>query len=151
VGFLAWEVLLAAALVRILIADNSMPWRRFLHTLVQHYPTWQVVAETLDGLDTIEKARDLQPDLIFLDIGLPGLNGIEAARKIKKASPMIKIVFLSAHTHPVIVQAAFNAGGLGYVTKTDAWQDLPMAVEALIAGRKFISPRLRTPSPDDSA
>jgi DNA-binding NarL/FixJ family response regulator len=141
---------LTAAFVRILLADNSAPWRRFLHTFVKHYPTWQVIAESFDGLDTIERARDLQPDLILLDVGLPGLNGIEAARKISEASPTIKILFLSAHTHPVIVQAALNAGGLGYVTKLDASQDLPMAVAAVLAGKIFVSQRLRTDIPDSS-
>ena len=144
------EVSLAEAFVRILLADDSEEWRRFLLAFTKHYPSWQIVAETCDGPDTIQKAGDLQPDLILLDICLPGINGIEAARKIKKASPTTKILFISALTHPAIVQAASNAGGLGFVTKTDAVRDLSSAVEAVLAGQKFVSPQLVVREPTDS-
>ena len=144
-GFVLREGFLAEAFVRILLADDSEQWRHFILALVKHYPSWQIIAETGDGPDTIDKAIDLQPDVIFLDICLPVINGIEAARKIKRVSPMTKILFLSALTHPAIVQAALNAGGLGFVTKTDALPDLPLAVEAMLAGNKFVSPRLLAP------
>lgn len=140
---------MAEAFVRILLADDSEPWRRFLLTLVKHYPAWQIIAETCNCADTIQKAGDLQPDLIFLDICLPGINGIEAARTIKKTLPKTKIVFLSTLTHPVIVQAALNAGGLGFVAKTDVLRDLPLAVEAALAGQKFLTPQSLAQEPED--
>ncbi len=138
---------MAESLVRILLADDSEQWRRFLLTFVKDYPSWQVIAETCDGQGTIEKASELQPDLIFLDICLPGINGIEAARMIKKTAPRTKILFLSTLTHPAIVQAASNVGGLGFVTKTDTLRDLPLAVEAVLAGQRFVSPRLLAQEP----
>lgn len=130
---------MATAFVRILIADDSEQWRRFLLTFVRHYSAWQIVGEAANGPDTIQKAGALQPDLIFLDIALPGINGIEAARTIKKVSPRIKILFVSAQMHPVIVQAALNAGGVGFVSKTHVSRDLYVAVEAVLVGQKFVS------------
>lgn len=80
--------------IRILIVDDFEPWRRSLCSLLQQNPAWQVICEASDGLEAIEKSRELQPDLILLDIGLPKLNGIEAARQIRKLAPGARILFL---------------------------------------------------------
>src|SRR5712671_436231 len=82
-------------LVRVLVADDFAPWRRLLHTILREKPELQVVCEVSDGLEAVQKARELQPDLILLDIGLPTLSGIEAARRIRSIAPKAKILFVS--------------------------------------------------------
>ena len=84
------------ASVRILIVDDCEPWRRMILTLLQEYPDWQIICEASDGLEAVQKSKELQPDLILLDIGLPGMNGIEAARQIREIAPRSKILFLTA-------------------------------------------------------
>jgi CheY-like chemotaxis protein len=106
-------------------------------------PEWQVIAEAADGLDAIQKAEELKPDLIVLDIGLPKLNGIEAARRIRQFSPGSKIVFLSQHNDLDVVQAALSTGALGYVHKTDAESELLAAVDAVLRGKQYVSGSLK--------
>src|SRR6266576_5548215 len=101
--------------IRILIADDYESWRRQVRLLFQARPEWQVVAEALDGSEAVQKAEELKPDLILLDIGLPKLNGIEAALRIRQLSPSPKIIFLSLHTSLDVVQAALSTGARGYV------------------------------------
>src|SRR5438309_6567457 len=91
-------------LIRILIGDDYEGWRRQARLLLQARPEWQVIAEALDGSEAIQKAEELKPDLIVLDIGLPKLNGIEAARRIGQLSPSSKIIFLSLYSSPDVVQ-----------------------------------------------
>ncbi len=95
-----------------------------------------------DGLDAIQKAEELLPDLVVLDVGLPTLNGIEAARRIRKLSPKSKLLFLSQESSADIVQQAFSSGAMGYVVKLHAESELLVAVEAVLRGEKFISPTL---------
>ena len=132
---------LAAASVRILIVDDFEPWRRFLRSFLRKNPAWQIICEASDGLEAIEKSRELQPDLILLDVGLPVLNGIEAAKQIRKDSPRSKIVFLSENTFPEIVREALRVGGCGYVVKSDAGGDLVAALEAAVANKQFVGHR----------
>ena len=102
-------------------------------------PALQIVGETSDGLEAVHKAEELQPDLIVLDIGLPTLNGIEAARRIRKLSPESKIVFISQESSADVVQEALALGALGYVVKAHAGSELLAAVEAVLEGRQFVS------------
>ena len=108
----------------------------------------QVVCEVSDGLEAVQKAEELKPDLILLDIGLPTLNGIEAARQIRKLAPESKILFLSQESSADVVQEALNLGALGYVVKADARRDLSDAVEAVLLGEQFVSilPNCEVPS-----
>ncbi len=129
--------------IRILIADDLKDWRRQVLSLFQARPEWQVIAEAADGPDAIQKAEELKPDLIVLDIGLPKLNGIEAARQIRQFSPNSRIVFLSQNDDLDIVRAALSTGALGYVYKADAQSDLLLAVDAVLRGRQFVSSRLK--------
>lgn len=99
----------------------------------------QIVGETADGLEAVQKAEELQPDLVVLDIGLPSLNGIEAARRIRKLSPESKILFVSQESSGDVVQEALALGALGYVVKTHAGSELLAAVEAVCQGRPFVS------------
>jgi DNA-binding NarL/FixJ family response regulator len=99
--------------IRILIAEDYKDWRRQVRLLFQAQPEWHIIAEAADGPDAIQKAEELKPDLIVLDIGLSKLNGIEAARRIRQLSPSSKIVFLSQNNDRDVVRAALGAGGLG--------------------------------------
>lgn len=92
-----------------------------------------------DGLEAVQKAEELRPDLILLDIGLPTLNGIEVARRIRKLSPESKIIFVSQESSADVVQAALALGAQGYVVKAQAATDLVAAVEAVLAGKTFVS------------
>jgi DNA-binding NarL/FixJ family response regulator len=125
--------------VRILIVDDFKDWRRQVLSLFQARPEWQVIAEAADGPEAIEKAEEFEPDLIVLDIGLPKLNGIEAARQIRKLSPSSKIVFLSQNNDHDVVRAALGIGAVGYVHKMDALSELLSAVYAVLRGEQFVS------------
>jgi DNA-binding NarL/FixJ family response regulator len=106
-------------------------------------PEYQVIGEASDGSEAVQKAEELKPDLIVLDIGLPELNGIEAARRIRHFSPSSKIIFLSQYNLLDVVQAALSTGALGYVCKTDVRGDLLPAIEAALRGKNFISRGLK--------
>jgi DNA-binding NarL/FixJ family response regulator len=125
--------------IRILVADDFEGWRRQVRLLFQARPQWQIIAEVSDGSEAVQKAEELKPDLIVLDIGLPKLNGIEAARRIRELFPSSKIIFLSLHNSPDMVQAALSTGALGYVRKTDALSELLPAVDAVLRGERFVS------------
>jgi DNA-binding NarL/FixJ family response regulator len=129
--------------IRILIADDFKDWRRQVLLLFQERPEWQVIAEAADGTEAIQRAEELQPDLILLDIGLPKQDGIEAARQIRRLSPSCKIVFLSQHNDLDIVRAALDTGAQGYVRKTDAKSELVPAVDAVLRGKQFVSSSLK--------
>ena len=129
--------------IRVLIVDDFENWRRQVHSLLQARPAWQVIAEASDGSEAVQKAEDLKPDLILLDIGLPKLNGIEAARRIRQRSPSSKIIFLSQNSDLDVVRAAVGTGALGYVLKTDAGRELLPAVDAVLRGKQFVSSSLK--------
>jgi DNA-binding NarL/FixJ family response regulator len=116
--------------------------RRFIATKLQTKQEVQIVSEAADGAEAVEKAQELHPDLILLDIGLPTLNGIEAARKIQKLSPESKILFVSENRSADVVQEALRSGGLGYVVKSDAEKDLLPAVDSVLNGKSFVSSSL---------
>ena len=99
----------------------------------------QIVGEFIDGLEAVRKAEELRPDLIVLDIGLPSLNGIEAARRIRKLCPESEILFVSQESSADVVQEALALGALGYVVKAHAGSELLDAVEAVLQGRQFVS------------
>src|SRR5215471_16902614 len=130
---------LEESVIRVLVVEDHPPFRRFVRSVLEQRPGIQIVYESSDGLEAVQKAAELQPDLIVLDIGLPTLNGIEAARQISKLSPKSKIIFFTQHSSAEIAQAAFNAGALGYVIKVHAASELLAAMEAVCQGRRFIS------------
>jgi DNA-binding NarL/FixJ family response regulator len=105
-------------------------------------PELHIVGEVSDGLEAIRKAEELRPDLILLDVGLPTLNGIEAARHIRRLVQESKIVFVSQESSADVVEEAFRLGAKGYVAKTDAGSDLLIAVSAVLHGEIFASTRL---------
>ena len=125
--------------VRVLVVDDSESWRRFVCSTLVKRPELQVICEVSDGLEVVQKAEELQPDLIVLDIGLPKLNGIEAARQIRKLAPESKILFLSQESSADVVQEALDLGALGYVVKANAGTELLAAVQAVLRGKQFVS------------
>ena len=128
--------------VRILVVDDFPDWQRLVMEWLREHTHLQVIGVASDGLEAVLKAQQLQPDLILLDIGLPTLNGIEAARRIRELSPNAKILFLSQESDRAVAGAAIDAGGHGYVVKSEAFNDLFPAMEAVMLGKTFISPTL---------
>jgi len=126
---------------RVLVVEDSEPFRRFICSTLEKRPEFQIVGEVTDGLEAVQRAEELHPDLIVLDIGLPSLNGIEAARRIRKLSAESKILFVSQESSSDIVQEALGAGARGYVVKTDAGSELLEAVDAILRGEQFVGRR----------
>ena len=125
----------------ILLAEDFEPWRRFVSSALKHESQLRIVCQVTDGMDAVKKSKELQPDLVLLDIGLPTLNGIEAARQIRRLSPKTKILFVSQESSVDIVQAALSLGAWGYVVKADAQAELLLAINTVLSGRKFVGSR----------
>jgi len=125
--------------VRVLLVDDYEPFRRFVREKLKTRSELEVVGEATDGLEAVQKAEELQPDLIVLDIGLPKLNGIEAAHRMSKLVPSTTILFLSQNDDAEIVEAALSNGAKGYVLKLDAERELLPAVGAVLRGERFAS------------
>lgn len=128
-----------APLVRVLVVEDYEPFRRFVRSSLGKRPDLEIVGEVSDGLEAVQKATELQPDLIVLDVGLPSLNGIETARRIRILSPNSKILFESQDSAPELVQQALSLGALGYVLKAHAATDLLAAVDAVLRSEQFVS------------
>jgi DNA-binding NarL/FixJ family response regulator len=128
----------------VLVVDDYGPWRSFASQTLQEKPELQVVGQASDGLEAIQKAQELRPDLILLDIGLPTVDGIKAARRILQYAPKTKILFLSQERSSDIVQEALRTGARGYVLKSGAATELLPAVEAVLQGKQFVSASLTT-------
>ena len=128
--------------IRVLIVEDFEPFRRFVASILQKQPELQIICEVSDGLEAVQKAEELQPDLIVLDIGLPKLNGIEAARRIRRLSPNSKILFLSENRSWDIAEEALRMSAGGYVVKSDAAGELLLAVNAVLGGKRFVSASL---------
>jgi DNA-binding NarL/FixJ family response regulator len=125
--------------IRVLVVEDCEPWRRHFSTALQKQPELQVIGEVSDGLEAVQKAQELQPDLILLDIGLPSLNGLEVARRIRKVSPASRILFVSENRSADIAEEALSTGASGYVVKSDAASELLRAVNAALEGKRFVS------------
>jgi len=125
--------------VEILIVEDFQPYRAYIASLLKEKSGLRLVSEVGDGLQAVEKAQELKPDLILLDIGLPGLNGIEAGRQILKIIPESKIVYLTQETSGDVVREAFNVGARGYVVKSQAGSELLEAIDAVLQGKRFVS------------
>jgi DNA-binding NarL/FixJ family response regulator len=128
--------------LRILIADDHSVVRMGLRALLESRSSWQVCAEASDGRDAVDKATKLQPDIAILDIGMPLLNGVEAARRIRKASSHTEILILTMHESDDLVQQVVEAGARGYILKDDADRVLLAAVDALRQHKPYFSVRV---------
>ena len=127
-----------ASKVRALVVDDFEPFRQFTVSTLQTKQELLVVGEASDGLEAVQKAEELQPELILLYLGLPTLNGFEAARQIRKLAPESKIIFVTQESSLDVVQAGLNLGVMGWVVKTGAAIDLLAAVQAVCDGRQFV-------------
>ena len=118
--------------IRILVADDFEDWRVRIRELLSFRPAWRIVAEAPDGLESVQKAAELQPDVVLLDIQMPGLNGIEAARRIRQECPGSRIIFLSQSSDKEIIRAALEIGAKAFVQKAMAARELIPAIEAAL-------------------
>jgi DNA-binding NarL/FixJ family response regulator len=125
--------------VRTLIVDDFDPWRKYVCSVLGQLAEFKVLAEASDGQSAVTIAQRLRPDLILLDIGLPVLNGIQAAELIRTSVAEVKILFLSENCDPEVASAALTAGGNGYVVKSDSANELSVALQAVLQGEPFVS------------
>jgi DNA-binding NarL/FixJ family response regulator len=124
--------------IRVIVVEDSEPFRKFICEELAKYPNFQVICQIADGRQAVQKAKELQFDLILLDIGLPSLNGIAAARQILSLAPESKIIFVSQESSSEVVQEALNLGARGYVVKARAAIDLLAAMTAVLEGKQFV-------------
>lgn len=124
--------------IRILVVEDFESWRRFISAAIEQEPQLQLICEVSNGLEAVQKAKELKPDLILLDIGLPKLNGIAAAQQIRTFSPKSKILFLSQESSASVVREALEFGA-GFVVKTDAHRELLSAVKGVMSEEQFLS------------
>jgi DNA-binding NarL/FixJ family response regulator len=137
-------------LFRVLVVDDYEPFRQRVCLSLERRTDFKVIGQASDGLEAVQKAEELQPDLILLDIGLPKLNGMDVARQLRRLVPVAKIVFLSQESSPDIVREGFNLGAMGYVHKPRAHSDLVPALEAVIGGKQFVSRNLERESSENT-
>jgi CheY-like chemotaxis protein len=124
--------------IKILVVEDSEPFRRFVVSTLREKPEF-LVTEASDGLQAVQKAEEHQPDLILLDIGLPILNGLMVARRVRKLAPASKILFLTQESSPDVIREGLGLGALGYVYKPLAHNYLLPAIEAVLRGSQFVS------------
>ena len=128
--------------MRILIADDHDLMRRGIATLLRSHEGWEICAEARTGFEAVSQAEKQKPDIAILDIAMPGLNGLDAARKIRKVSPRTEILVLSVHYSDQLIRDILDAGVRGYVVKSDSDRDLVLAVEALANHQPFFTSRV---------
>ena len=130
------------AAFRILVADDHEVVRKGLVALLQQQSNWEVCGEAADGREAVEKTRELKPDVVILDIGMPSLNGLEATRQILKLDPQAKVLILTLHDSDQVVRDVLNAGARGFLLKSDAARDLVAAVEALRRDKTYFTSKV---------
>ena len=127
--------------LRILIADDHDLMRRGVKALILSHPGWEVCGEAHTGREAVTKCEELKPDVLILDISMPDLNGVEAARRIRKASPSVEILILSMHYSDQLIRDILEAGVRGYIVKSDSDRDLLIAIETLSNHKPFFTSR----------
>jgi DNA-binding NarL/FixJ family response regulator len=130
---------LGRPILKILIVEDNEPFRRFIGSALQQRSDFRIVGEVSDGLEAIQKSRQLQPDLILLDIGLPNLNGIEVAKGARSVAPHARLLFVSQESSSDVVREVLRLGAQGYVHKPHAHEDLLPAIDAVLEGKRFVS------------
>lgn len=128
---------------QILVVDDFQPWQSFVQRLFESHTDLKIIATAIHGLEAVQKATELQPDVILMDVSLPKLNGFQATRQIRVLSPASLILFLSEHRSSDLIEAAFEAGASGYVLKADSNSDLVTGIKAILRGQQFISRSLK--------
>ena len=123
--------------IRILLVDDHPIVRQGLKTLLEGHSVWEVIGEASDGAEAVEKAKDLNPDVMVLDVTMPRMNGLEACRLLRQECPALEILFVTQHDSPQMMREALEAGARGYVVKSNAARDLLAAVDAVSHHRVF--------------
>jgi DNA-binding NarL/FixJ family response regulator len=123
--------------IRILLADDHPVVRQGLRTLLEGQPGWEVVGEASNGLEALDKVDSLQPDVLVLDVTMPGMNGLQACRLLRQRAPDVEILFVTQHDSPQMMREALDAGARGYVVKSNAARDLLEAVKSVSQHRVF--------------
>ena len=123
--------------IRILLVDDHPIVRQGLKTLLEAHSGWEVIGEAADGVEAVDKADRLHPDVMVLDVTMPRMNGLEACRLIREKAPGLEILFVTQHDSPQMMREALEAGARGYVVKSNAARDLLEAVEAVSQHRVF--------------
>jgi two-component system, NarL family, response regulator LiaR len=128
--------------IKILIADDHPLVRRALRSLIETQPKMRVVAEACNGIEAVDRANELLPDVVIMDIGMPLMNGLEATRQIKTNHPGIAILVLTVHTDKEHVIGILEAGAAGYLTKVAFDDDIICAIQAIVAGEVVLAPSI---------
>src|SRR6202000_2681146 len=128
--------------IRLLVADDHEIVRKGIRCVLKAQPGWQVTAEASDGREAVEKAREMKPDVTVLDISMPSLNGLEAARERIKNDARAKILILTQHESDPLIREVLDAGARGYVLKSDASRDLITAVNAVRSNKTFFTAKV---------
>jgi DNA-binding NarL/FixJ family response regulator len=127
---------------RVLVVEDHEWWRRYIASALEQAARWEVVGAVSDGIEAVQKARDLKPDVILLDVGLPGVDGIQAARRMLAHDPGVRILFVTEQRSLDVAEAALCAGARGYIVKSDVGRELLPAMDAVVDGGRFISAKL---------
>lgn len=130
--------------IRILVVDDHPIVRQGLKTLLEGHSGWEIIGEASDGAEALEKTRELNPDVMVLDVTMPRMNGLEACRLLRRQYPDLEILFVTQHDSPQMMREALEAGARGYVVKSNAARDLLAAVEAVSQHRVFTALNERT-------
>jgi DNA-binding NarL/FixJ family response regulator len=134
--------------VRILVVDDHPVVRHGLRTLLGGRPEWEVIDEAQDGVEAVEKADLLKPDVVVLDVSMPRMDGLEACRRIRKNVPKSEVLIVTQHDSPQMMREAVSAGARGYVVKSDAARDLLEAVDA-VSQHRFFAVNRKQPGESD--
>jgi DNA-binding NarL/FixJ family response regulator len=128
--------------LRVLVADDHEVVRKGLRTILEEQPGWQVSGEASDGREAVDKVKMLKPDVTVVDVGMPGLNGLEATRQMLKNDPETKVLILTMHESDPLIREVLDAGARGYLLKSDAGKDLVSAVEAIRRNKTYFTARV---------
>ena len=126
----------------VMVVDDHAVIRRGVQGILQAYPEWRICAEAADGQEAVRLAESLQPEVIIMDVSMPGLNGLEATRIIHNILPQIKILLLTLHSSTELVRSAFRVGARGYVLKSDAENELVRALNVIAGDGTYVSPAI---------
>ena len=128
--------------IRVLLAEDHAIVREGLRSLLEKQPEIEIVCDAEDGRIAVERARELLPDVVIMDITMPNLNGVEATRQITKEFPQIKVIALSVHSNRIFVADMLEAGAVGYVLKECLFDELVQAIQSVITGKTYLSSRI---------
>jgi len=127
---------------RVLIVDDHAFIRRGVETILQSFPEWEVCGEASNGSDAVQLANQLSPEVVLMDVTMPGMNGLEATRIIRKQHPDVKVILLTLHESSEVLRSGFRAGANGYLLKADAEEELMKALRVVVGDGSYISPKI---------